>query len=89
MTQYGKKMDATIFLTLSEGRLGEPVYVCNSPEAVQRDDDLFLPLHFAVYLDKRLSPFPGFNITDIEHLICRFNDSVITAPIELTQNDIS
>ena len=89
MKQYGKKMDATFFLTLSGGGLEEPVYVCNSPQAVQRDDGhVFLPLQFDVYLDKRFDPCPGFNIPENEQLISRFNESVINATIEFTKNDI-
>lgn len=89
MKQYGKKMDDTFFLTLSGGELEEPVYVCNAREAVQRDDGhLFLPVQFAVYIDKRFDPCPGFNVTANEQLMSRFNESVINATVELTKNDI-
>lgn len=89
MIKDGKKIEPTVFLTLSGGGRAEALYLCNAQEAVQRDGHLFSPLPFTVYLHMRFSPFPAFRIIDNEDLIHRFNRSVITAMIELTMDQVS
>ena len=88
MSKDGKKVDATIFLTLSGGGLAEALYVCNAEEAIRMHAHLFCPLPFTVYIHMRPGTFPAFRIMGNEDLINRFNKSLITATIELTKDDV-
>ncbi len=83
---YGKKFDDTLFMTLTGGGLNEPIHICNADRAQLRAGVMFRSSPCTVYLNQRVGALPNFTIIDDQPLLERFNDSVITATLELTSN---